>query len=98
MVAQDVHGVLPVPAGAAVVLEAGLGNGHLLKNYWKQVDGWNRKDKKKPSVKTCLVSAKEGSWLAAAHLAHGVLQIWVNLNLGKKHHYAARTQVNMHSD
>lgn len=24
MVAQDVHGVLPVPAGAAVVLEAGL--------------------------------------------------------------------------
>lgn len=25
MVAQDVHGVLPVPAGAAVVLEAGLG-------------------------------------------------------------------------
>lgn len=25
VVAQDVHGVLPVPAGAAVVLEAGLG-------------------------------------------------------------------------
>lgn len=24
VVAQDVHGVLPVPAGAAVVLEAGL--------------------------------------------------------------------------
>lgn len=26
VVAQDVHGVLPVPAGAAVVLEAGLGS------------------------------------------------------------------------
>lgn len=25
MVAQNVHGVLPVPAGAAVILEAGLG-------------------------------------------------------------------------
>lgn len=35
MVAQDVHGVLPVPAGAAVVLEAGL------ESEWLSVTGVN---------------------------------------------------------
>lgn len=35
MVAQDVHGVLPVPAGAAVVLEAGL------ESEWPSVTGVN---------------------------------------------------------
>lgn len=35
MVAQDVHGVLPVPAGAAVVLEAGL------ESEWTSVTGVN---------------------------------------------------------
>lgn len=35
VVAQDVHGVLPVPAGAAVVLEAGL------QSEWPRVTGVN---------------------------------------------------------
>lgn len=37
VVAQDVHGMLPVPAGAAVVLEAGLvsTNGDVFYRLWK---------------------------------------------------------------